>query len=76
METKCITEFFPTYAPAITSQPYTQGYSAASVEGIKDLPNGWSFNWASMAMRGRESLEARGVESLPVVYTMCPCCLQ
>lgn len=30
--------------------------------------NGWPFDWASMATRDRESLEARGVESLPVVY--------
>ena len=35
------------------------------------IPNGWLFNWASMATRERERLEARWVESLLVVYALC-----
>jgi hypothetical protein len=35
------------------------------------ISNGWSFNWASMAARERESLEARWVESLFIVYALC-----
>jgi hypothetical protein len=36
------------------------------VEGMKVMPNGWSFNWASIAAGGRESLETRCIESLLV----------
>jgi hypothetical protein len=32
------------------------------------MPNGWSFNWESMATREREGLQTRCVESLLVVY--------
>jgi hypothetical protein len=35
------------------------------------IPNGWLFNWASMATREMESLEARWVESFLVVYALC-----
>jgi hypothetical protein len=34
----------------------------------KSIPNGWSFNWESMATREMESLERRCVASLLVVY--------
>jgi hypothetical protein len=34
------------------------------------MSNGWSFNWAGMATRERESLEMRCVESLLVVYAV------
>ena len=34
----------------------------------KGMPNGCSFNWESMAMRERKSLETHCVESLLVVY--------
>jgi hypothetical protein len=37
----------------------------------KGMPNGWSFDWASMATRERESLETCCVESLLVVYVLC-----
>lgn len=37
----------------------------------KGMPNGWSSNWESIAMRKRESLETRSVESLLVVYVLC-----
>jgi hypothetical protein len=37
------------------------------------MPNRWSFNWESMATKGKESLEMRCVESLLVVYVcVCP----
>ena len=70
MEIKCAMEISDTYAPASTSQSYTQDYAAASMED-KDMANGWSFNWASMATKGKESLEARRVESVPVVSVLC-----
>jgi hypothetical protein len=35
------------------------------------MPNGWSFNWESMATRERETLEMRCVESLLDVCAMC-----
>jgi hypothetical protein len=35
------------------------------------MPNSWSFDWASMATRERESLETCCVESLLVVYVLC-----
>ena len=34
----------------------------------KDMPNGWCFNWESMATRERENLETYCVGSLLVVY--------
>ena len=32
------------------------------------MPNGWWFDWESLAMRERAGLETRCVESLLVVY--------
>jgi hypothetical protein len=41
------------------------------VEGIKGMPNGWSFNWESMTTREMESPGMRCVEGLLVVYMGC-----
>ena len=43
----------------------------APVCGWIGIPNGWSFNWESMATRERENLEKRCVESFLVVYLCC-----
>jgi hypothetical protein len=34
------------------------------------MPNGWSFNWESMATKERENLETRSVGTLLVVYVL------
>src|SRR2546423_10289519 len=36
----------------------------------KGMPNGWSFNWESMATKERENLETRCVDSLLVLYVL------
>jgi len=36
----------------------------------KGMPNGWSFNWESMATEERENLETRCVDSLLVLYVL------
>jgi hypothetical protein len=38
----------------------------------KSMPNGWSFDWESMATRERESLETHCVESM-LGFSMCVC---